>query len=130
MSDGTDPPGLNPGIVRTVAALNAAGFTTVDSGDGQTHDHHCDRDHGYVVCVVAEPLDMVAEARRLADVVADLGLIMVPAAMEAPEPGCVTVEASYSPSDNLAIINLSHVHDRFLGRPRTPSRPPTLRVVK
>lgn len=39
---------LNPGIRKTVAYLRSLGFDTVDSGDGQTHEHECDRPHGYV----------------------------------------------------------------------------------
>jgi hypothetical protein len=37
---------LNPGIAKTVALLNWMGYRTTDSGDGETHDHECDRDVG------------------------------------------------------------------------------------
>ena len=105
---------LNSGIARTVALLTAAGFYTVDSGDGETHDHHCDRDYGYVVCTVPHPEDMVAHARRMASVVTAAGLVVVSQMMEPPPPGHVFIEASYSPSDDIGIIDLSHVHDRML----------------
>lgn len=118
MSDAAAPGDINPGIRRTVALLRAAGFATVDSGDGETHQYDCDRDHGYVV-MVAEPAVMVAECRRLAHVVHAAGLVVVPSAMEAPEVGQVTVEGSYSPADDIAILNLSYVHDRML-RPAVP----------
>jgi len=40
--------GLNPGIRRLVVWLRANGFDTCDSGDGQTHDHACDRSCGAI----------------------------------------------------------------------------------
>ena len=105
--------------------LADAGFITVDSGDGETHDYECDREHGYVVCIVADPLDLVAEARRLAQVVTAAGLVVVPSAMEDPAVGHVTIEGSYSPADDISILNLAHVHDRMLGAAR-----PALREVR
>jgi hypothetical protein len=40
---------LNPGIARLVHWLRATGFDTIDSGDGRTREHDCDRPYPYVV---------------------------------------------------------------------------------
>jgi hypothetical protein len=114
VSDDAIPTDLNPGIVRTVAALVDAGFHTSDSGDGETHDYDCDREYGYVVCIVPDPVDAVSESHRLATVLTGLGLVVVPRSLVPPPDGQVTVEASYSPSDGIAIIDVSYVHDRML----------------
>ena len=57
---------LNPGIVKTVKMLNDAGYTTTDSGDGETHDYECDRDVGYVVVVLKDNADLVQECHNVA----------------------------------------------------------------
>lgn len=64
---------LNPGIRRTVALLRARGFRTCDSGDGETRDHPCDREDGYVV-VEVEPKRLAEEADRLASVLQGAGV--------------------------------------------------------
>jgi hypothetical protein len=107
------PDDLNPGIRKLVTALNEAGFNTTDSGDGETHDHACDRPYGYVV-IISEPAKLVSESDRLKEVLDTLGLTVVPQAMEPPPEGLCTVQAMYCPADGFAIIDLSHVHDRML----------------
>ena len=55
---------INPGIRELVSRLNAAGFKTVDSGDGETHDFECDRSYGYVV-VLAPPTSLARTAEEI-----------------------------------------------------------------
>lgn len=97
---------LNPGIRRTVAWLNAEGFTTTDSGDGVTHDFECDRGYGYVE-IVTEPVKLVAEAARLAHVLKSRGVNLVPIGNE---PGSA-IMASFDPADGTALLSLSPIVD-------------------
>jgi hypothetical protein len=104
---------LNPGIVRTVGLLRLHGFRTTDSGDGETHDHGCDRDIGYVSVVLSAGADMVKEVHDLYDLLVSAGVDFD--AVE--EPGghpVVGIQASYSPVDKLKILDVSGIHDRML----------------
>lgn len=94
---------LNPGIRRTVVMLRAAGFMTMDSGDGKTHEFECDLDVPYVHIKV-EPAQLVDEAHRL------LALVLAEFA-----PGAA-VEASYSPQDGFALLHLFGASDEGLKR--------------
>lgn len=105
---------LNPGIVQLVKLLNEAGFETTDSGDGETHDHDCDRDHGYVVIMLADRTRLVEETDRLKTVLRSAGILVVPQDMGRPEVGCCYVQAMYCPADRFAIIDVMHVHDRMI----------------
>lgn len=105
---------LNPGIVQLVKLLNGAGFVTTDSGDGETHDHSCDRDYGYVV-ILTDADKLIAESDRLKVVLDRVGILVVPRDMGVPEFGCCYVQSMYCPADKFAIIDLSYVHDRMLG---------------
>ena len=104
---------LNPGIVQLVKLLNDAGFGTTDSGDGETHDHDCDRDHGYVV-IMTDSANLVTETDRLKTVLEQAGILVVPQDMGRPEVGCCYVQAMYCPADGFAIIDVMHVHDRMI----------------
>lgn len=110
------PRHLNPGIRKLVSLLNEAGFVTTDSGDGETHDFECDRSYGYVT-ILTEPAKMVAEADRLMDLLKSWGLDPIP---QMPEGEAVLdlrqchIEASYSPTDGFAVLDVQHVHDRML----------------
>lgn len=103
---------LNPGIRRTVALLRARGFGTCDSGDGETHDHPCDREDGYVV-VQVEPARLVEEADRLAAVLQGAGVRVMPRELE-PVAGVTHIQASYCPVDRIGLIDVSPIHDRQL----------------
>lgn len=109
----TLPDDINPGIRRTVALLIEAGFQTCDSGDGETHLHECDRDHGYVAAAV-RPAVAVAEADRLVKVLEGLGLRVEPLGWEKPPPGVVHVQATYLPASGYAFLEVEHIHDRML----------------
>ena len=107
---------MNPGIRNLVMALNAAGFMTCDSGDGETHEFSCDRDYGYVVVRVPVKANLISETDRLADVLRGLGIVPTVQGMEPPTaPNCY-LQASYDPSDGVAIIDISYVHDRMILR--------------
>lgn len=104
---------INPGIRRIVELLNEAGFRTTDSGDGETHDHACDRDHGYVV-IQAEPKALVEASDAIAAVLEGWGITVGEPAMHPPPPGTCWVQATYCPADGIAVIDVSYIHDRML----------------
>lgn len=103
------PDDINPGIRRTVEFLVQHGFATCDSGDGVTHMCECDRDHAYVVMIV-EDGDIVREAHRLVDVLAEAGVEVGPIGME-PTPA---IQASYDPANRIGALDLTHVDDALL----------------
>lgn len=101
------PPGdLNPGIVRLVNLLRFLGYETCDSGDGATHEHACDRDHPYVV-VRSTPATFVQDSQRLWD---DLLFFF----RNHPLPPGVLIQATYSPQDGVALVDLSGLADHHL----------------
>ena len=80
--------GLDPGIVRVVGILQAAGFCTTDSGDGISKPPDAiEMPFPHVVAVV-DADQLVAESHRMAAVLGD--------------GWCV--EGSYSPHDGKAIL--------------------------
>jgi len=101
---------LNPGIAKTVAWLNAMGFATCDSGDGETHDFECDRPYPYVVISVS-PADLVAETHRLMVSLSAFGIEVKPLG---PENSGPHIEAIYLPATGTAFIELHHVKDEVL----------------
>jgi hypothetical protein len=103
---------LNPGIRETVRFLRDAGFHTCDSGDGVTHEFECDRDYPYVTIQVA-PEDLVKEARRLRDLLLERG---VPLDAIGPEYDMASIQASYDPFNETALLDLIGVDDALLGR--------------
>lgn len=102
------PEGINPGIRKTVALLNGAGFKTCDSGDGETHDFECDRDEGYVVVVLDEDDDIAQKTREVGDLLVAHG-VDVNATMES-----VIVQGTYGYADQLKTIDVHGIHDRML----------------
>lgn len=111
----TDPEELNPGIRRTVAWLQQQGFDTCDSGDGETHDFDCDHPTAYVALVV-DPTRLAFESDRLADLISNLGIPVLPMAptLEEDDPATVTIQASYCPAEKMALIYIARIHDRLL----------------
>lgn len=105
---------LNPGIVKVVEFLNDNNFVTVDSGDGCTHDHECDREYAYVVIQVS-PEDAIDESNRL------LRLLRAHNIECGPLLGFTEnvdqrpfIQVTYSPIDNLAFIDLQYLTDADL----------------
>lgn len=104
---------LKPGIRKLVALLHAHGFVTCDSGDGETHDFACDRAHGYVACRTA-PAAMAYEADRLAELLSSFGLAVAEPDEKDPPEGVCHVQATYDPVNGIALLDVTHVHDRML----------------
>ena len=102
--------GLNPGIRRLVVWLRANGFDTCDSGDGQTHDHACDRSYPYVTILVPK-WELVAQADRLNRLLVEVG---VPIRSISEERMGGAIQASYDPADGSAVIDLTGVSDKDL----------------
>ncbi len=69
------PDDLNPGIRRAVEALVSLGFRTIDSGDGATHDHECDREWPYIVIRVGQER-LVRDVQRVAAILEDCGILL------------------------------------------------------
>lgn len=111
-----DPEGLNPGIRRLVAGLNAAGWPTCDSGDGQTHDHSCDRDHAYVVIALPphRAAHLIEEAEAVAAWLRERGVH--PTAIGGDGP---CIQASYDPGNSRAFIDVMNVRDAMLAEVRS-----------
>jgi hypothetical protein len=99
---------LNPGIRLTVTALSAAGFDPCDSGDGETHQHECDREGPYVV--------LKSNGRDLTTEAADLLLFLQHNGIRVVQIGCegVQIQATYDPVDETAIIDVAGIHDSLL----------------
>lgn len=100
------PEDLNPGIRKVVALLNEWGWTTVDSGDGQTHDYECDRDVGYVVVSIPEEDHLREEADLIYKVLKERGVVMGPDACH--------IQANYCPFDGHGLVDIHNIHDRDL----------------
>jgi hypothetical protein len=94
---------LNPGIRSLVKWFHEKGFETTDSGDGQTHEQPCDRDHPYIVVRVQDPHRLIQETQRVFQCLGDL----------ATKEG-VLVQGNYSPSDGMAFVDISGLSDRDL----------------
>jgi hypothetical protein len=107
---------LDHGISRTVWWLREHGFDTTDSGDGRSKieagfDAEEVLDYPHVVCIVA-PADLVTEANRLADLVHERGVEVVPNGRR--EAGQAEIAASYDPADDSAVLMLNHADDAML----------------
>lgn len=111
--DDFDASKLNPGIRRTVCWLRSLGFNTCDSGDGQTHEHDCDRGYPYV-SMRGDPRD----ADRLRRVLMQAG-IPVLSATEAwgeggDQPAGVHISYTYDPADGVGVVDLGGLRDDML----------------
>ncbi len=102
---------LNPGIRRTVAWLNGKGWTTTDSGDGETHDFECDRPNAYVVIRLKDPETLAVEAHRLLVALREEQGINLEAVNDDGRP---CLQASYDPANGLALLDLMNVSDKLL----------------
>jgi len=99
---------LNPGIVKVVELLNAHGFDTVDSGDGETREYACDRVRGYVVVRLRDSQPLEASANKIAQLLTGRGVSL------GPSPDQVHVQANYSPIDGFRFVDIDGIHDRML----------------
>lgn len=121
--------GLNSGVRRTVAWLNERGFRTCDSGDGETHDHECDRDYAYVVVRIDAPDSIAHAADRLARALREAG-VNVCAMQEERAEGEVNIQAMYDPCDGFATIDVQGLCDRVLFPGDDDTADPTARELR
>lgn len=98
---------LNPGIVKTVEWLNANGFPTCDSGDGETHDAEYDRAWAYVVIQLDSPDNMAQEATRLLERLVSEGVEVHSIGLEFPY-----IQVDFDPVVGLAFIQLVGLSDK------------------
>jgi len=101
--------GLNPGIKRVVCWFNSMGLSTIDSGDGETHDFECDRDYAYVVIKV-HPSDLVETSDWLRRTLEESGISVYAQG----EDGEVCIQGNYDPVNRLAFIDVMHFTDDML----------------
>jgi hypothetical protein len=89
---------LDPGIRELVTQLRRRGFNTTDSGDGsKSPQMEGALPYPHVVILLAEKVDMVAEADRCADLMLELGYEVDPISGW-------SVTASYNPADGQRLI--------------------------
>jgi hypothetical protein len=101
---------INPNIQKTVEWLQAHGFETCDSGDGETHECECDREYGFVAMKVA-PEALITEARRLHELLVARGVHITEVNPE--DKPCV--QAYFDPADGHAILDLMYINDDLMG---------------
>lgn len=100
---------LNPNIENVVKLLQTDGFTTVDSGDGQTQDFECDRSRPYVVIQIDRPSLLSFQAQRVKHTLQREGVEVEPIGMNN-----VYITASYDPADDTALIEVIGLTDDML----------------
>lgn len=99
---------------RVVEWLRAAGFDTPDSGDGQTHDHPCDRPYPYVVIRGTEH-----DSKRLAALLRVKGVPLPPSTEvwgDSETPQGVMIQYTYNPVEDLGLVELIGLRDAQLPR--------------
>jgi hypothetical protein len=117
---------LDPGIRRLVTLLRAHGFETTDSGDGETkpqalfreNPDWCDRDVEAAGILTTPHVhiyvrgNMLDEADRLLRVLrAELPRAFGPRSLEFND---VTIQATYSPLDGIALLSVTGISDKDL----------------
>lgn len=105
---------INPGIRKLVEELNNAGFRTCDSGDGETHDHSCDRSYPYVVIQLEDPQTLVIVCDDLRQWVSDVTDGRVVVAAMGPSFDTPSIQGTYDPGNRLAFVDLTGVTDKLL----------------
>lgn len=95
--------GLSPGVKDLVVLLDAAGFTTVDSGDGSNFEAgmECATPFPMVAMLVNPAENLVAETKRLKTLLESKGVNF--SEMADSENGKV-IEAHYEPMEDMAVI--------------------------
>lgn len=114
--DEVDLQGLCPGIRRTVAFLRSKGFETTDSGDGCSNmGMECAMPFPNVAIRCPDSTNLVAESRRLRDILAERGIVVEPLGPDDPEVVHPPhIEATYDPSNDIGFIILMYVDDQVL----------------
>lgn len=94
---------INPGIVKTIKWLHANGFSTCDSGDGETHDFEIPYVH-----MTVRPDQLASESKRLFELLTAKGIKIVEFDTEASDGG-PNIQASYDPASDIATLSLCNV---------------------
>jgi hypothetical protein len=99
---------LDPNIRQVVLFLDAAGFTTTDSGDAghKPEDERTMGEIAHVCCVVAG--SPVAEADRMFQLLSDIG---VDVKQQGPDVSDVCIQADYDPATKSGSIMLMGLTD-------------------
>lgn len=108
---------ITPGVARTVALLQSWGFDTTDSGDGVTNVEagmECAMPFPNVAMQV-EPDELIAKADRLLRLLWQVGIQAMPASYDVTMP---SIQATYDPSNQSAILVLTGVDDAMLPEAR------------
>ena len=100
---------MNPNIQDVVEFFQSERFNTVDSGDGETHEHECDRDEPYVVISVKHPSLLDYHANRVKYALQRNGIEPTPVG----EDG-VSIQATLDPVDDSALIEVIGLTDDML----------------
>lgn len=96
---------VSPGVKDLVWWLRMNGFETTDSGDGSNHEDGMEGALPFpMVSMTVTPEVLVIESVRLRDLLAKRGVILQPTGSELP-----SIQASYDPSDSVAVIMLINV---------------------
>jgi len=103
------PDDINPGIRETVRRLQEAGYETCDSGDGETHDHTCDRQEGYVVILLKDDDDIVEHVNKVGALLSSWGVDL-----SNPHHNGVLLQGNYGYADRLKMVDIHGIHDRIL----------------
>jgi len=109
---------LNPGIRETVAFLRSKGFHTTDSGDGVTHDFECDQAYPYVYMRSLPDL-LRADAEELLGVLRGEG---VEVGQITDDSLGVSIQATYDPVDQTAVLMLTGLDDMKLATARSVAK--------
>ena len=110
---------LCPGISSLVVWLNRKGFETVDSGDGSNFENGMEGALEYpMVAILTRRGNMVEDADDLCSMLVESGADVVysndPDCPVNRRPTQPVIEATYSPTDGVAVIMIHHITGDFL----------------
>lgn len=106
------PADVNPGVRRLAHILAVSGYKVCDSGDGETHDHACDRDYPYMV-VISSKGRLIEETDRITKILGAHGVVIGPLDEHGSGP---YIQANYAPGAQWpdATIDIQNVVDAML----------------
>lgn len=108
-----DPDTLAPGIRRTVLLLRSWGYDTIDSGDGVTNREagmECARDYPHVTISLGSGFQGLEQAA----VALMVGLRKHGISTGPIGSGKPSIQASYDPETNLALLDVMDLDDSML----------------
>lgn len=108
-----DDVSVTPGVRRVVEILRARMFSTVDSGDGKSNGEMDCALPWPNVSIQVHPSIMIMEAHRLKRLMNEYGVALCPMSND---PTLPSIQATYDPTDETAMITLVGVDDSLLRR--------------